>query len=150
MVYMRVICAMVSLGSLLTLSPVNVLAQTGQETVPLIMLSPQGAGLGASQFRKLYAALKKRSGRATSQVLPLTKAEVWMVPKEEVEGVRKTAARHGVVMSKLSATWNLVFHKAPADAKINERQKSILDRAKASPATMAVDLMTVPPPPMME
>jgi len=150
MIYMRVICATVSLGGLLWLSPGPVLAQAEQETVPLIMLKPQGAGFGAAHLRKLYAALKKRSGRATSQLLPLTKSEVWTVPKEDVEGVRKTAARHGVAMSKLSATWNHIFHKAPADTKFNDRQKLIMDRAKASAATTAVGLMAAPPPPMVE
>jgi Metallo-peptidase family M12 len=150
MMHMRVVCATAFLGCSLWLLPAPVLAQTEQENVPLIMLTPQGAGISASHLRKLYASLKRRSRTATSQVLPLTKTQVWTVPKEEVEGVRKAAAQHGVVMSRLSATWNRVFDKAPADAKINERQKSIMDRAKASAATMAVGLMAVPPPPMVE
>ena len=148
MIYMRVICAMAPLCGFLVI-PVPVLAQAEQETIPLIMLKPQGAGFGAN-LHKLYAALKKRSTRATSQVLPLTKAEVWTVPKDDVEGVRKAAARYGVAMSKLSATWNHIFHKAPADAKMNDRQKMIVDRAKTSAATTAVGLMAAPPPPMVE
>ena len=146
--HMRVICAMAPLCGFLV-SPVPVLAQVEQETIPLIMLKPQGAGFGAN-LHKLYAALKKRSTRATSQVLPLTKAEVWTVPKDDVEGVRKAAARYGVAMSKLSATWNHIFRKAPADAKMNDRQKMIVDRAKTSAATTAVGLMAAPPPPMVE
>ena len=149
MIYMRVICAMAALCGFLVI-PVPVLAQAEQETIPLIMLKPQGAGFGADHLRKLYAALKKRSARATSQVLPLTKAEVWTVPKDDVEGVRKAAARYGVAMSKLSATWNHIFHKAPADAKMNDRQKMIVDRAKTSAATTAVGLMAAPSPPMVE
>ena len=148
MINMRVICAMAPLCGFLVI-PVPVLAQAEQETIPLIMLKPQGAGFGAN-LHKLYAALKKRSTRATSQVLPLTKAEVWTVPKDDVEGVRKAAARYGVAMSKLSATWNHIFHKAPADAKMNDRQKMIVDRAKTSAATTAVGLMAAPPPPMVE
>ena len=73
-----------------------------------------------------------------------------MVPKESVEDVRKVAARQGVVMSKLSATWNHVFHKASADAKVSDKQKSMMDRAKASGATMAVGMMAAPRPPMVE
>jgi len=149
MKYMRVFCAMAPLCGFL-LMPVPVRAQAEQETIPLIMLKPQGAGFGAADLRKLYAALKKRSAKATSQVLPLTKAEVWTVPKNDVEGVRKAAARYGVAMSKLSATWNQIFHKAPADAKMNDRQKLIVDRAKTSAATTAVGLMAAPPPPMVE
>ena len=114
--------------------------------MPLIMLKPQGAGFGAPRLRKLYAALKKRAGRATTQVLPLTKTEVWTVPKGKVEDVRKAAARHGVVMSRLSSTWNHVFHKAPADTKMNDKQKSMMDRAKASKATMGVGMMAHPVP----
>src|SRR5262245_23597088 len=149
MKYMRVIGVVAPLCGFLVI-PVPVLAQAEPDNIPLIMLKPQGAGFGTAHLRKLYAALKKRSTRATSQVLPLTKAEVWTVPKADVEGVRKAAARFGVAMSSLSATWNHVFRKAPADAKMNDRQKMIVDRAKTSAATTAVGLMTAPPPPMVE
>ena len=53
-------------------------------------------------------------------------------------------------MSKLSATWNYVFHKAPRDARIGDKQKSILDRARSSLATVSVAIMAAPPPPMVE
>src|SRR5262245_2100774 len=149
MMYIRIICAMAPLCGLLVM-PMPVLAQAEQETIPLIMMKPQGAGFGAASLRKLYAALKKRSAKATSQILPLTKAEVWTVPKNDVEGVRKAAARYGVAMSKLSATWNQIFHKAPVDAKLNDKQKLIVDRAKTSVVTTAVGLMAAPAPPMVE
>src|SRR5262245_15541750 len=149
MIDRRVIGAVVSLYGLLLL-PVPVLAQAAPETVPLIMMKPQGAGFGTADLRRLYAALKKRSAKATSQILPLTKAEVWTVPKDDVEGVRKAAARYGVAMSKLSAAWNHIFHKAPADARMNDKQKLIVDRAKTSAATTAVGLMAAPAPAMVE
>ena len=150
MIYVRVVFAAASLGSLLWLSSTTVVAQAEPETVPLIMLKPQGASFSAPRLRKLYAALKKRSARATSQILPLTKTEVWTVPKDQAEAVRKTAARHGVVMSKLSATWNYVFHKAPTNTRISDKQKSILDRARSSLATLSVAMMAAPSPPMVE
>ena len=152
MIYGRVVVAAASLGSVLCLfsTATTVLAQAEPDAVPLIMLKPQGASFSAPRLRKLYAALKKRSVRATSQMLPLTKTEVWTVPKDQVESVRKTAARHGVVMSKLSATWNYVFHKAPRDAKLGDKQKSIFDRARSSLATLSVAMMSAPPPPMVE
>jgi len=127
------------------------MAQSDQEDVPLIMLKPQGAGaLSGPRMQKLYAAIKKRATKAHGQVMPLTKTEVWMVPKDSVEDVRKVAARQGVVMSRLSATWNRVFNKAPADAKMNDKQKSMMDLAKASASTMAVGMMATPRPPMVE
>jgi len=149
MIHLRVICALAPLCGFLVI-PVSARAQAEPETVPLIMLKPQGAGFGTADLRRLYAALKKRSAKATSQVLPLTKAEVWTVPKDDVEGVRKAAARYGVAMSKLSAAWNHLFHKAAADAKMNDKQRLIVDRAKTSAATTAVGLMAAPAPAMVE
>jgi hypothetical protein len=150
MIHARVVFAATSLVVLLWLSSTPVLAQAEPDTVPLIMLKPQGASFSAQRLRRLYAALKKRSDRATSQMLPLTKTEVWTVPKDQAESMRKTAAHHGVVMSKLSATWNHVFHKAPSNAKISDKQKSILDRARSSLATLSVAMMAAPAPPMVE
>ena len=150
MTYTRIICATSLLGCLTLLGPAPALAQPDQDDVPLIMLKPQGAAFSAPRLRKLYTALKKRAGRSTSQVLPLTKTEVWSVPKEKVDAVRKEAARRGVTMSRLGATWSHVFHKAPADAKMNDKQKSMVERAKASLATMGVGMMAAPRPPMVE
>ena len=150
MTFLRTVGAATLLGCMALGGAAPAMAQSDQEDVPLIMLKPQGAGFSAPRLRKLYAALKQRAGRATTQILPLTKTEVWTVPKGKVEDVRKAAAQHGVVMSRLSATWNHVFHKAPADAKITDRQKSMIDRARASRATMGVGMMAAPRPPMVE
>ena len=121
------------------------------DEVPLIMFKPQGAGaLTKPRLEKLYDAIRKHSEKAKGQVLPLTKTEVWMVPKANVDGVRKTAARRGVVMTRLSEAWNRVFHKAPSETKINARQRSMIDRAKASLAALAVGVMAAPRPPMVE
>jgi hypothetical protein len=121
-----------------------------EQSVPLIMIKPQGASFGTSSLRKLYAALKKRAGTATTQILPLTKAEVWTVPKTKVDAVRNAAARRGVIMSALGATWNHVFRKAPLDTTMNDHQKSLVEKAKTSQATMAVDIMTTPAAPLVE
>ncbi|HEY7085525.1 MAG TPA: hypothetical protein VH519_11985, partial [Hyphomicrobiaceae bacterium] len=151
MTFSRRICAASAAGCLLLCAPGPTSAQSDQEDVPLIMVKPQGAGaLTGPRLRKLYAAIKQRAQRAKGELLPLTKTEVWTVPKDSVEGVRQAAARHGVIMSRLSATWNHIFHKAPADAKVNQRQQAMLERARASRATMGVGMMTSPRPPMVE
>src|SRR4029079_6210450 len=128
MTYSRAICVTSLLGCLALLAPGPANAQPAQDDVPLIMLKPPGAAFSAHRLRKLYDALKKPAGRSTSQILPLTKTEVWSVPKENVEAVRKEAARRGVVMNRLSASWNHIFQKASADVKVNDKQKSMMDR----------------------
>jgi hypothetical protein len=115
-----------------------------------MMKSPTTASFGGHRLRSLYASIRKRAGRATRQVLPLTKAEVWSVPKANADAVKKAAARHGVAMSQLAASWNHVFHRAPVDRKMNDRQKSMVDRAKSSTATIGVGMMAAPLPPMVE
>src|SRR5262249_57757385 len=151
MTFSRRICAASAAWYLRVGSPGPTWAQAGQEDVPLIMVKPQGAGaLTGPRLQKLYAAIKRRAHRAKGELLPLTKTEVWTVPKDNVESVRQAAARHGVIMSRLSATWNQLFHKAPADAKVNQRQQAMLDPARASRATMGVGMMPSPRPPMVE
>ena len=148
--YTRSMCAAPVLAGLVLLTTVPALAQAEQDAVPLIMLKPQDAAFSAPRLRKLYDAIKKRAGKTTSQVLPLTKTEVWSVPKDKADAVRKLAARHGVVMNRLSATWRHVFHMAPANMKMSDKQTSMMAMARSSKAVMGIGVMMAPPPPMVE
>ena len=57
-------------------------------------------------------------------MLTLTKTEMWEVPKENVEAVKKAAAEHGAVANPLGADWNEMFHSAPADMRMNPKQSA--------------------------
>ncbi len=83
MMYTRSMCAAPVLAGLVLLTTVPALAQAEQDAVPLIMLKPQDAAFSAPRLRKLYAAIKKRAGESTRQILTLTKTEMWSVPKEK-------------------------------------------------------------------
>jgi hypothetical protein len=138
------------IGCVLWLAAGPAVAQAEREHVPLIMVRSQGtAAFSRPRLRKLYAAIKKRAGKATRHILPLTKTRVWLVPKESIGAVRKAAARHGVIVRQLGTTWNHVFHRARGDKKLNDKQKSMIDRAKASSATMGVGMMVAPSAPMV-
>ena len=69
----------------------------------------------------LYKRIIKHAGKARGQVLTLTKTEMWEVPKENVDAVKKAAAEHGANATQLGSDWNQVFHSAPADMA-HERQ----------------------------
>jgi hypothetical protein len=142
MAYVRIALATTLLGFLLHGG--SALAQSGQERVPLIMskLPPQSS--------PLYKAIKKHAGKATGQVLTLTKTEMWAVPKGNVDAVKKAAAQHGVQVDQLGADWNQVFQSAPSDMRMNEKQNAMMDRAKASKATMGVGMMAAPGAPKVE
>src|SRR5215510_14628474 len=102
------------------------LAQTPPERIPLIMtkLPPQNSAT--------YKSIIKHAGKARGQVLTLTKTEIWEVPKENVEAVKKAAANHGALATQLGNDWNHMFHSAPSDMKMNDKQKTMMVRAKES------------------
>ena len=114
------------------------------ERVPLIMtkLPPPNSAL--------YKRIIKHAGKARGQVLTLTKTEMWEVPKENVDAVKKAAAEHGANATQLGSDWNQVFHSAPADMKMNDKQKTMMENAKASKSTMGVGMMAAPMAPMVE
>ncbi|HET6927569.1 MAG TPA: M12 family metallo-peptidase [Hyphomicrobiaceae bacterium] len=120
------------------------LAQTPPERVPLIMtkLPPQNSAT--------YKSIIKHAGKARGQVLTLTKTEMWEVPKENVEAVKKAAANQGALATQLGNDWNHMFHSAPSDTKMNDKQMAMMERAKASRATMGVGMMASPMAPMVE
>ena len=144
MISLRVAGAAALAGSLLAQAVPPALAQDDQERVPLIMskLPPQGSAL--------YNAIKRHAGKAKGQVLTLTKTEMWAVPKRNVEAVKKAAAQHGVGVDQLGGDWNHVFHSAPADMQMDDKQKSMMDLAKASRASMGVGMMMAPRAPTVE
>jgi hypothetical protein len=117
---------------------------SGSERVPLIMTKLPPAGSAK------YKAIISKAGKARGQVLTLTKTEMWEVPKENVEAVRKAAAEHGAAATQLGADYNEMFRPAPADMRMTPKQSQMMDMAKASGATMGVGMMATPMAPMVE
>jgi metallopeptidase family M12-like protein len=132
------------LAGSLALGAGGALAQQAPERVPLIMtkLPPSGSAL--------YKQIIGKAGKARGQVLTLTKTEMWEVPKENVDAVKKAAAEHGAAATPLGTDWNAVFRQAPADMKMTDKQHHMMDMAKSSQATMGVDMMATPMAPMLE
>jgi hypothetical protein len=144
MISLRVVGATALAGYLAVQLASPVLAQEEQERVPLIMskLPPQGSAL--------YNAIKRHAGKATGQVLKLTKTEMWAVPKRNVEAVKRAAVQHGVGVDQLGSDFNHVFHPAPRDMPMDDKQKAMMDLAKASRASMGVGMMMAPRAPTVE
>jgi hypothetical protein len=134
----------VLLGCLVIMAGARARSQTDGERVRLIMsnLPPPGS--------PTYQAIKKRAGKATGQVLPLTKSEMWSVPKESVEAVRKAAAAHGLDVQELGRDWNHLFHPAPADIKLSSQQSVMVDQVLAAKATQGIRLMVAAAPSTVE
>jgi hypothetical protein len=135
-----------SLAATALLSSGSAVAQgAGQpERVPLIMtkLPPSGSAK--------YKAIIGKAGKARGQVLTLTRTEMWEVPKENVEAVKKAAGEHGAAATQLGADYNEMFHPAPVDMRMSPKQSGMMEMAKASKSTMGVGMMATPMAPMVE
>jgi hypothetical protein len=132
------------LGCLVLLAGMDARSQTDGERVRLIMsnLPPRGS--------PAYQAVKKSAGKATGQALPMTKSEMWSVPKAKVGAVREAAVAHGLGVHELGAEWNHVFHPAPADIKLSPQQKAMIDRVLAAKATQGLRLLVASQPSVVE
>ena len=97
-----------------------------------------------------YKAIIGKAGKARGQVLTLTKTEMWEVPKENVEAVKKAAGEHGAAATQLGADYNEMFHPAPVDMRMSPKQSGMMEMAKASKSTMGVGMMATPMAPMVE
>ncbi len=101
-----------------------------------------------------YKAIRNRAANATVQVLPLTKTEVWSVPKNSVDAVRKAAARYGADASRLGAHWSHIFRRMRGGMMTNgmmrgikgmtAREEMMMKRAMSSRATMGIAMMGMP------
>src|SRR5215831_7952460 len=137
------ICSAPLLGCLIWLSISPAHAQADQERIQLILKLPP-------QKSAVYKAIKRLAGKVTGQALPLTKCEMWSVPKENVDAVKRAAARHGVTVKQLAEDWNQILQKAAADMTMNDQQKHMMETAKASKSTMGIGMMAAPSAPMIE
>jgi len=165
----RAVTVVALLGSLVWLASATAQAQTDQQRVMLIMSklpSPQSA---------TYRALKGLADNPQVQVLALTKSEIWSVPAEQADAVVQAATRHGVSARPLreqtvDATtkrrrtrgpiaeasreptddWSRIFHLAPADIKITDKQKQLMEIARASHSTADVSVLQAPIAPVVE
>jgi peptidyl-Asp metalloendopeptidase len=122
--------------------------QDHQESVELILSSPEGTA--RSSLRDLYMTIRQSTPKVTTRLLPLTTHEQWTVPKEKVDTVRKAAAKSGVVVSEIGSDWHHIFHAPPSDVALSDTQRSLVQLARVSKAITGIKLLAGPPPAMLE
>ena len=151
MMYARTIGAAVLLCCQVVLAPGQALAQAKaeEERVDVIVSQPEGAGQPRHSLRAFFSAVKSRIAQVTGHVLPMTRCEKWSVAKKDLEKVKREAAKKGVVVTQLGANWHQLM-RVTEDALLDEKQKAMVERARASKATLGVKIMTAPPPAVLE
>src|SRR5687767_7124377 len=147
MIHARAICAALVLTCLLAFAGGSALAQSEPEHVQLILSRPQSkASFRNSLPRGAYEAIKRRAGQASVQVLPMSRTEIWSVPKANATAVRSEAVRYGATVELMAATSGPAFKTASANVDMSERQRLAFEQAKTSLAAVGIKAMTVPPP----
>ena len=151
MIYARTICAALVLACLLAFAGGAALAQSEPDQVQLILSRPQSkASFRNSLPRGAYEAIKRRAGQANVHVLPMSRTEIWSVPRANATAVRSEAVRYGATVELMAATSGPAFKTASANVDMSERQRLAFEQAKTSLAAVGIKAMTVPPPAMIE
>jgi hypothetical protein len=167
LMYTRIGCAVLLVGILggsPALAQIN--DRSSEERIALLM-SRMPLKTSAA-----YGLLMRAAGSPIVKSLVLTKSEMWSVRKDSVAAVMKAAARHDVEVRQLGAPidsarrrlrgavpesarepsddWQQIFRVASIDLKVNDKQKHLIETAKASNATIGVGVMAAPSAPELE
>lgn len=138
------------------LAAMPALAQVDEERVNLIVSKAPGDGkhaksTGGQSDVNALDEVKKHAGDASAHAMHMTKAETWSVPKHKVEAVKQAAARFGLTVTEADDASNHILQAKPADnMTLTDKQRAMLDLAKASKGTMNVRLVLGPTPEMLE
>jgi hypothetical protein len=151
MIHARTAGATLLFGCLAWLAASLALAQSDAEAIHLVLSKPGStAPLRNALGRDAYRAIRGQARQATVEVLPLTRAELWIVPKARVDAVSAAAARRGVTVERQGVVRDPALRAPTADMDMSDKQKLIFDQAKASLATVGIKMMTLPTSPMFE
>ena len=152
MKYARAIGATALVCCQLSFAPGQALAQSqskaDEERVDIIVSQPD-AGQRGHSLRRFFSGVKARIAQVTGHVLPMTRCEKWSVAKKDLEKVKKQAAKNGVVITQLGADWEQLM-RVTEEAQLDDKQKAMVERAKASKSTLGVKIMVAPPPAVLE
>jgi hypothetical protein len=161
-------CALALLGGAAVLGVNSGIAVERNDTIIGLIISNLPAK-GSKDYTELVTLA---GNEATHRLLPMTRSEMWAVPKRNADALKRAAATHGAEVYELGADWNYVFHPMPGARGSRERRKAVTgrvmssketmlafmtekqrimrDRAKSSKAVTAVDMVLAPPPGAVE
>jgi Metallo-peptidase family M12 len=138
------------LAALIWLMAGSALAQGSSDRVEVIISRSDASPHSRMSVRGFFNLVKRTAASLTAYALPLTKCEKWTLPKDQLEGVKKAAAKEGLLVTELGTGWDRLFQATPPDFAISEKQKSLLDLVKRSKATADVKIMAGPSPSTLE
>jgi hypothetical protein len=97
-----------------------------------------------------YRAIRGSAGAAAAQPLPLTKAEMWSVPKGNVAAVKRAVGEHGALIVEIAPDWNHLLRAAPVGLRLSAQQEAMLQRARETQGTTGVGVVATASPAVVE
>jgi hypothetical protein len=151
MTHPRMIAGALLLSCSISLAAVEAVAQSkpDDERVEIIVQHPDNANQQERTLRGFFRRMKVRLSNFVSHALPMTRCEKWSVAKKDLERVKKEAAKSGVVITQLGADWQQLMGQTD-ESQLDEKQKALVEKAKASKSTLGVKIMKAPPPAVLE
>ena len=148
MIYPRIFGATLLLSSAIWLAP-DLAQAAEEERVDVIVSQPDQSRKPGHSLRGFFSAIKSRIARVSGYVLPMTRCEKWSVAKKDLDKVKREAAKKGVVITQLGSDWQQLM-RPTEEMQLDEKQKAMVERAKASKSTLGVKIMKAPPPAVLE
>lgn len=99
---------------------------------------------------KGYRSLRAVAGEATGQALDMTKSEMWSVPSQNVEALKKAAAARGVEITVLDANWNHTMMPMAGNGPMTDQQQTMMHDSMASKAAMGMSMTALPDAKVLE
>jgi Metallo-peptidase family M12 len=120
------------------------------DTVEVIVSRGDAAPQNGLSVRGFFNLIKRTAASLTGYALPLTNCEKWTLPKDQLEAVKRAAAKRGLLVAEVEPGSDRVWQATAPDLSLTPKQKSLIDLAKAGKATAGVKIMSGPAPSMLE
>lgn len=95
---------------------------------------------------KIRKALERLFGKSKGEKLETTGSEVWSVPKEKADAVKKRLEKLGAKVTRLRENWNHILQrpKKKEDAQLTAAQRQVVDKASKAPEVVNVGVLRMP------
>ena len=97
-----------------------------------------------------YDALKAASGATSGQMLDMTHAEMWAVPRARLEALKAKAGKAGASIIELDASWNHMMRPMAEGQAMTAKEKDMMTDTMAQKPVMGVSMMALPESKVME
>lgn len=104
-----------------------------------------------NKTKRAYHALLAAAGEPKArEILPMTKAETWVVPSDKIAALKVLAVKSGVTVTEVVSPEMNALMPLPQGQPMSPKQSAMMKSAMKEKSTMGVAMMGLPEPTMLE